>query len=225
MFRSSPKCVASVLSAVLLVWPYSFVLGANLSDEAVREAYFLGQRNDEKTARVLETYRRHLPMPQSGLFVSEIEFFTPYAETVDLARQRTFGYSAQQAEQEYRDRGDVFRLRVRVFFNDTYSQPTYAQAATQDGGRKTKLGQDAGSHSSGRQGFQVQLRQKGRLIEPLDIPGIPIFRGYTVGDAYYGFDVVLHYDGEQLDTDNAEVVVLTPDGQRIVAEFDLAKLL
>jgi hypothetical protein len=225
MFRSSPKCVASALAAVLLVWPYSSVLGANLSDEAVREAYFLGQRNDEKTARFLETYRRHLPMPQSGLYVSEIEFFTPYAETVDLSRQRTFGYSAQQAEQECRDRGDVFRLRVRVFFTDTYSQPTYAQAATQKGDRKTTLGQDARSRSSGWQGFQVQLWQKHRLIEPLDIPGIPILRGYTVGDAYYGFDVVLHYDGEEIDTDNAEVVVLTPDGQRIVAEFGLAKLL
>jgi hypothetical protein len=59
----------------------------------------------------------------------------------------------------------------------------------------------------------------------LDIPGIPIFRGYTVGDAYYGFDVVLQYDGEDIPTDNAEVIVLTPDGQRIVAEFDVAKLL
>lgn len=37
--------------------------------------------------------------------------------------------------------------------------------------------------------------------------------------------VVLHYDGEKIDTDDAEVRVLTPDGQRIVAEFDLAKLL
>lgn len=85
---------------MLLVCPYSSVLAANLSDEAVRDAYFLGQRNDEKTTQFLETYRRYLPMPQSGLYVSEIELFTPYAETVDLSRQRTFGYSAQQAEQE-----------------------------------------------------------------------------------------------------------------------------
>ena len=224
MFRSTPRCVASALAAVLLVCPPASVLGASLSDEAVREAYFLGQRNDEKTARFLETYCRHLPMPQSGLYVSEIEFFSPYAETVDLSRQRTFGYSAQQAAQEYRDRGDVFRLRVRVFFTDTYYHRTYAQSATQKGDRKTTLGQDSGSHSRGSQGFHVQLWQKDRLIEPLDIPGIPVFRGYTIGDAYYGFDVVLHYDGEEIDTDNAEVIVLTPDGQRIVAEFDLAKL-
>ena len=224
MFRTSAGCVFSALLAGLLVWPYSAVFGANLSDEAVREAYFLGQRNDEKTARFLETYRRLFPLPQSGLYVSEIELFTPYAETVDLSRQRTFGYSAQQAAQEYRDRGDVFRLRVRVFFTDTYSLRTYAQTATQKDGRKTGLGQDPRTHSNGSQGFQVQLWQKDRLIEPLELPGIPVFRSYTVGDAYFGFDVVLHYDGDEITPDNAKVVVLTADGQRIAAEFDLAKL-
>src|SRR6516164_9430653 len=41
-------------------------------------------------------------------------------------------------------------------------------------------------------------------------------RSYTVGDAYFGCDVILHYDGA---ADNAKVVVLTAD-----ADFDLAKL-
>lgn len=224
MLRNPARSIISVLAAGLLVWPISDLVGATLSDEAVREAYFLGQRNDEKTALFLETYRRHLPMPQAGLYVSEIELFTPYAETVDLSRQRTFGYSAQQAAQEYHDRGDVFRLRVRAFFTDTYSQHTYAEAATQKDGRRTKLLQDAHTRSGSRQGFQVQLWQKDKAIEPLEIPGIPVFRGYTNEGVSYGFDVVLHYDGEDIDADNAQVVVLTPDGQRIVAEFDLAKL-
>lgn len=224
MLPTPARSIISVLAAGLLVWPLSDVVGATLSDETVREAYFLGQRNDEKTARFLETYRRRLSMPQSGLYISEIELFTPYAETVDLSRQRTFGYSAQQAAQEYRERGDVFRLRVRVFFTDTYSQRTYAQAATQRDGLRIKPGHEGLARSGGCQGFQVQLWQKNKLIEPLEIPGIPVFRGYTVGGGFYGFDVVLHYDGDEIDADNAQVVVLTPDGQRVVAEFDLAKL-
>jgi len=219
MFHT-PKSVVPALAVTLLVWPDA-AFCTHLSDQAVREAYFLGQRNDEKTARFLESYIRRLPMPQSGLYVSEIELFTPYAEAVDLSRQRTVGYSAQQAAQEYRDRGDVFRLRVRVFFTDTYSLSTYAQAATQ---KDSKLRKDVRSHSSGGQGFQVQLWQSDRLIEPLELPGIPVFRSYTVGDAYFGFDVVLHYDGDEIAPDNAKVVVLTPDGQRIGADFDLAKL-
>lgn len=224
MLRTSARSVLSAFAAALFVLPSSTVFGANLSDEAVREAYFLGQRNDEKTARFLETYRRRLPKPQSGLYVSEIELFTPYAETVELSRQRTSGYSSQQATREYRDRGDVFRLRVSVFFTDTYSLRTYAQAATEKDGKKAKLGQKVRSPSCGWQGFQVQLWQKDKLIEPLEIPGIPVFRGTNVGGAYYGFDVVLHYDGDEITSDDAEVVVLTPDGQRVAADFDLAKL-
>src|SRR5438552_13694066 len=131
----TPVSVVSALAVTLLVWPCSAAFGTHLSDQAVREAYFLGQRNDERTAQFLESYLRRLPMPQSGLYVSEIELFTPYAEAVDLSRQRTFGYRAQQAAQEYCDRGDVFRLRVRVSFTDTYSLRTYAQTSTQKDGR------------------------------------------------------------------------------------------
>jgi hypothetical protein len=164
-------------------------------------------------------------MPKSGLYVSEVELFTPYAETVDLSRQRSLGYSAQQATQEYRDRGDVFRLRVRVFFTDTYSQRTYAQEATQKPRGNSKRQLDARTRSSGCwQGFTVQLWQKDRLIEPLELPGIPVFRGYTVGGAFYGFDVVLHYDGEDVASDDAQVVVLAPDGQRVTVPFDLSRL-
>src|SRR5215467_1222441 len=224
MLSTRTRSFVSALAGVLLVWPPCAVFGANLSDEAVREAYFLGQRNDEKTARFLDAYRRHLPMPKSGLYISEIELFTPYAETVDLSRQRTFGYSAQQAAQEYRDRGNVFRLRVRVFFTDTYSLRTYAQAATEKDGQKTKLKRMVQSQSGCWQGFQVQLLQKDKLIEPLEIPGVAVFRGYTAGGAYYGFDVVLHYDGDEITSDDAEVVVLAPDGQRVAAYFDLARL-
>lgn len=49
-------------------------------------------------------------------------------------------------------------------------------------------------------------------------------RSHTVGDAYFGCDVILHYDGEEIASDNAKVVVLTADGQRVAADFDLAKL-
>lgn len=221
----SLRSFISTLAAGLLLNPPSVMLGATLSDEAVREAYFLGQRNDEKTACFLETYRRRFSLPQTGLYVSEIEFFTPYAETVDLSRQRTFGYSAQQAAQEYRDGGDVFRLRVRVFFTDTYSEHTYAQASTEKPKRNSAAEPLAQKRSSNWQGFQVQLRQNDKIIEPLEIPGVPVFRGYTVEGVYYGFDVVLHYDGAEIERDDTEIVVFTPDGQRDSTQFDLAKLL
>src|SRR2546422_6941473 len=40
------------------LFPYTTLFRSPLSDQAVREAYFLGQRRDEKTAEFLDKYRR-----------------------------------------------------------------------------------------------------------------------------------------------------------------------
>jgi hypothetical protein len=46
----------SVLLAALLASPASFAFNSPLSDEAIREAYFLGQRHDGSFARLLDKY-------------------------------------------------------------------------------------------------------------------------------------------------------------------------
>jgi len=45
---SVARSVASLLAAALLLASSAFAFSTPLSDEAVREAYFLGQRRDEK---------------------------------------------------------------------------------------------------------------------------------------------------------------------------------
>jgi hypothetical protein len=49
---------------------------ATLSDTAVREAYFMGQRHDETMARFLDSYDKHLARPKSGPYVSSVAFLT-----------------------------------------------------------------------------------------------------------------------------------------------------
>ena len=73
-----------ILVAALLITSLAFAFNAPLSDEAVREAYFLGQRRDDRTAQFLETYRRYSPVPNSGPHVYAVELFTPYAQAVKL---------------------------------------------------------------------------------------------------------------------------------------------
>src|SRR5216683_5363374 len=97
---SSVRPCLSILAAALLLAPATFAFDSSLSDQAVREAYFLGQRRDEKTAEFLEKYRRHLSVPESGPWISTVEFFTPYAEMVELS-QRSLNYSAQTAAKDY----------------------------------------------------------------------------------------------------------------------------
>ena len=50
------------LSAALLLLP-SLSFEMQLSDTAVREAYFLGQRNDQKTSDFLKLYAKSFPLP------------------------------------------------------------------------------------------------------------------------------------------------------------------
>ena len=87
---------------------------APLSEEAVRETYFFGQRRDDTTAGFLETYRRYFPVPESGPHVFVVELFTPYAQAVESSSKQGAGYSAQQAIQDYRLRGDSLRVSVHV---------------------------------------------------------------------------------------------------------------
>jgi hypothetical protein len=120
--RFTGRSHAPVLAAALLLSPSSFAFDAPLSDQAVREAYFLGQRRDEKTAEFLEKYRRHLTVPESGPWISTVEFFTPFAEAVELSRQRSFGYSAQDATQDYRKNGDRLRVTITIEFTNSYGE-------------------------------------------------------------------------------------------------------
>ncbi len=51
---------------MLLSSSASFAFQSPLSDEAVREAYFLGQRHDGSFAHLLDKCSKRLPPPKSG---------------------------------------------------------------------------------------------------------------------------------------------------------------
>src|SRR5206468_8854587 len=80
-----PKCCRALLAfslSMLLISPGALAFSSPLSDEAIREAYFLGQRRDEKMTAFLEKYKQHLREPDRGPYVSSVEFLTPFALAV-----------------------------------------------------------------------------------------------------------------------------------------------
>src|SRR5436189_5309420 len=103
MFRSFASPIASVLAVLMLSTPSSFAFDTPLSDQAVREAYFLGQRRDETMAAFLNKYSKYLEAPKTGPHITSITFFTPFALLVQQSSQHTSGYSAQQAALDHRD--------------------------------------------------------------------------------------------------------------------------
>jgi hypothetical protein len=62
--RSSLRSSLAVALVALLAVP-SFAFDTPLSDQAVREAYFLGQRHDDSMAKLLNRYTQSLPAPET----------------------------------------------------------------------------------------------------------------------------------------------------------------
>jgi len=128
----SARLLATACSAVALLAPSSLAFDSPLSEEAVREAYFLGQHNNQSTLSFFDPYVRTLPVPEKGPYIAEVEVYTPYVQIIEASRRRTMGYSAQQAEQDYRHHHVKLYIRVRIDFTDTYGNLELYRSAKAD---------------------------------------------------------------------------------------------
>src|SRR5947208_16100634 len=104
--------LALLTSALLLSTP-ALPFDTPLSDQAVREAYFLGQRTDQKIVDFFSGYTRHLPFPKPAPYVPEIHLLPLSAQVVELSNQITAGYTAQQAWKNYQDGAALIAFRAR----------------------------------------------------------------------------------------------------------------
>jgi hypothetical protein len=207
----------AILAAALLMTSVAFAFNAPLSDEAVREAYFLGQRHDDRTAQFLETYRRYFPVPKSGPHVFAVELFTPYAQAVEASSKHSVGYSSQQAWQDYKARGDSVRVGVYVRYTSTYG-PGFPYSSNKVPGQ-TGTWKD----------FQVRLTVNGKTLESRSVryEGTRMGTGGGKsggGSRPTGFIVWQEYDAFNPNSTDATVEIDTPDGQHVVVSFDLSRL-
>ncbi|HVH71115.1 MAG TPA: hypothetical protein VNB49_08415 [Candidatus Dormibacteraeota bacterium] len=213
---SSLRSGLAILVTALLTTSVASAFDAPLSDEAVREAYFLGQRRDDVTARCLETYRRYFPVSKSGPHVFVVELLTPYAQAVEASRRSGANYSAQQARLDYQVRGDSLRVGVHVRYTSTYG-PGVPYSPNKVPGQ-TGTWKD----------FQVRLTLNGKLLESrsLRYEGTRMGTGGGKGGGSRptGFIVWQEYPAPNPSSADATVEVDTPDGQHVVASFDLTAL-
>jgi hypothetical protein len=78
--------IAAVASTLLIALP-ALAYQYPLSSTDIRDAYFIGARNDELTAAFFADYTKHLPMPESGPYVSDVSIGAPR----DLGVRRVSG--------------------------------------------------------------------------------------------------------------------------------------
>jgi hypothetical protein len=214
-------CFATTVGLSLLLLS-SPTLGFNfpLSDEAIREAYFLGQRHDESMAQFLAKYRKALPMPESGPQISSVEFLTPFARLILLSSQRV-NYSAQQAAQEHRGRAELVSITIQVQLTSSYgafiAAPTGPGSGSPTGYtlRPPDFWKD----------IDIQVVMDDKTLEPTDFTGEPNYRcGDEGGCVLSGATLHLDIPAKLFTSESATVQIAPPEGPDVSVEFDLTSL-
>jgi hypothetical protein len=212
--RKTLFLTSAILIAVAAITARTLAVSYPLSTTAIRNAYFIGNRNDEQTAEFLSRYVRWFPEPKTGPYIRDIGIDTPFSDIVKRTQGR-LNFYAPDAVQEYQHKpGGPLRVYVDIFLTPTYSPIPQASAP-----EYYEWVPDFWND------FKVRLQQ-GRAEIPAEyVRGGPIYSyGYGHIPLVTGARVELTYNPEKVDSESTQVIVLTPDGQTIQADFDLARL-
>ena len=212
---------ASWLVSILLACPFpSPAIDSPLSDTAVREAYFLGQRRDETLGRFLDKYTLRLAEPKAGPYIQAVTLLTPFALLVDYSSRQS-NYSAQQAQLDHKKMAEMIRLTVQISLTDSYGpylmRPTGSRSGSPTGIqlRRSDFWRD----------FRVRLLSDDGLVKPSSGSGEPTYRCDDYGGCILsGAIVQFDYPAESVSGANARVEIEPPEGEPIAVEFDLASL-
>ncbi len=190
-----------------------------LSSIDIRDAFFIGNRNDDLTAALFAKYSRTLPAPETGPYVAEIDLDTPFLQVARRA-EGAVNYDSLDAVQEFQSKPMVFRVHVKFYFTSTYMPLPVAHTEG--------IPMETPSYPDFWNDFKVRLIQDKEVRQKSSV-GAAIFPMWGAdGDgpppSPIGGRIDVDYNPAKIDTADATVEVLTPDGQDIVVPFDLSRL-
>jgi hypothetical protein len=215
MLKSSRSHVALLLS-ILFICPAVFAFSLPLSDEAVREAYFLGKRRDESTARFLDKYKQHLVAPENGPYIASVELLTPFALEVLASSEQTMGYSAQQAEAEHRGKQERMAMNIEVLLTDSYGALITRPTGSRSG---SPVGYALRSPEFWRD-IEVEVMVRDKIVKASHVRGEPSYLCSEGACQLTGATIRLEFSAEALDSDSATVHVVPPEGPDVWVDFD-----
>ncbi len=211
---------ASCFLAALLVFPsQTLAFDTPLSDTAIREAYFLGQRHDESMAKYLDRYYKHPPLPKTGPYISSVAMFTPFAQVVMGTSQRIGHYSAQQAQIDHRNRKETVLCVIEIQLTDTYPALMPDPASTSS---SSALVERSGSFWTD---FQFHFWDGENELRPFTSSGHPnYFCSDEGGCTLMGATIQFEFLSDTFPTTEATVEVVPPEGDQLDLDFDLASV-
>ena len=206
----------AIATALLLASP-SLAFQSPLSEESIREAYFLGQRHDDTLPRLLDKYVQYLALPKTGPYVSSISLFTPFVLAVQKSSQHTFNYSAQQAQSEHRAEAEYVVIRVQIDLTETYgaflTEPTGSRSGSATGIRLRP--------STFWKDFQVEVSSEDKILDADFLHGDPNYQCSDGACILSGATLTLEFPAESFTSDAVTVLVTPPEGDPVQVDFDL----
>lgn len=210
----------SLLSAAILASPSTALsFDTPLSDTAVRQAYFMGQRHDETLSRMLDSYAKHLIQPKTGPYIASVTFFTPYALLAQQSASHPYGYSAQQAEIDHRHQVETVQIIIKIQLTDTYSAfvPNSDRTTANPSDylpRPTDFWRD----------FEIQVLSGDHALYASRYSGEPDFICDDGGCSLIGATIEFEFPADAFTSDTAVVRINPPEGDEVDPEFDLTSL-
>ena len=214
MLKFMRPCLALLAAALLLSPPPSFAYYTPMSEQAVREAYFLGQSHDGSYEAHLEKYTKFLPPPKTGPYISSVVFMTPFLLFAEYA-SRQVNYSAPQAAIDYRNHGEeMVQIRVEIQLTASYGQ--FITTGSNSGFllRASDFWRD----------FQVHIFDGDEQISTSTSHGHANFSCGEGGCILTGATLVFEFPAVAFTSDTAAIDVDPPEGDPVSVEFDLARL-
>jgi hypothetical protein len=218
---SRRNAVFALSTAILLLAQPLLAFQSPLSDISIREAYFLGQRQDEKFSITLDKYTQHLASPKTGPYIESVSFLTPFAQVLRFSHDRSFGYSAQQAQLDFLSKPESVFVTVRIFFTASYSsllpQPPNS--------RRDAPATYAVRPSDFWRDFHVATFGDGKEpLSTLSNHGEPTYRCDEGGCVLTGAFLRLEFPAEAFTSDTATIQIDPPEGATVSVDFDLSLL-
>lgn len=218
--RHGFRVFASFLIALWLALP-AFPFTSPLSDESIRDAYFLGQRHDGTFPSILGKYIKNLPPPKSGPYISSVTFLTPFIQLVEYSDGYIGNYSAQKALRDHRGQEEFVLIFVDIQLTDSYGRlipppPNWLSRSPEAWvPRPSDFWRD----------FQVQIYDAGKPLTPYDFHGHSTYSCGRRGPCIMtGATLEFDFRAESFNSDSATIQVIPPEGDPVSVDFDLIHL-
>jgi hypothetical protein len=212
----------SILLAALLAPAPSFAFQSPLSDESIREAYFLGQRHDGSFERLLTKYTKHFPSPKQGPQIASITFLTPFVQVAKSSHQSIASYSAQQASLDHRSTQETVEISIEILLTDSYG-PIIADPASPRPDKPQAY--QLRSHDFWK-GFQVEVLEGDETRAPAHFTGEPTLQcsRYRAYCNLIGATLHLEFPATAFNSDSTTIHIIPPEGPEVWTDFDLTAL-